>query len=104
MTVIPLTGNAQLDWNNRFWAPMTEAVEPEEMFAYLRASHFRFDYQLARDFATGGTFDVRWFGRSEGSNPLCGTFRTYTVVDAGNGLFRLYRATDIRELRDGQTW
>jgi hypothetical protein len=82
-------------WGGRTWFAVTVAMTCGEMFSYLRGSHFRYDSESARGMSKGGTFDV---------SRLDSTFKTFTVVNAGEGMVRLYRASDVRELRDGCTW
>lgn len=95
-----ITAGDPIQWRDRVWTPVTDAMDPEEMFVYLRANHWPHDSESARGMSTGGTFDVtRW--PDDTSN---GVFTTYTVANAHAGLVRLYKATDTRELRDGQTW
>lgn len=97
-----LTTDKTFDWNGRTWIPVADAMEPIEMYRWLHAptSLFAYDSESARRLAfVGGTFDVSHFPDNE--TPF---FRTFTVVNAGNGLVRLYSARGTRELRNGQTW
>lgn len=84
----PIVVSKPMEWNGRTWMPVTDAMPPGEMRAYLRAEYFRYDSESAAEMSTGGTYDVH------------GTFytTTYTVAYAGVGLVQLYRATDLREI------
>ena|ERR1700733_3244260 len=82
-------------WKDRLWTSQNDAMEKHEMFNYLRTTLLKWDSETAYSLSVnGGTFDIT-------SNS---TFRTYTVVKGVSGVMRLFRASDVRELRDGQTW
>ena len=94
-----LTTDETFTWNNREWSPVGDACEPIEMYRTLHApnAQFAYDAETARSLAfIGGTYDV--------SLVMSGVFWTYTIVNAGAGLVRRYRATETRELRNDQTW
>lgn len=94
-----MTSDETFDWNGRTWQPVGDAMEPIEMFRCLHSpmARFAYDAETARGLAyCGGTYDV--------THGMVGTFNTYTVVNAGGGLVREYRATDTRQLKDGRTW
>ena len=98
-----MTGSESFAWNGRTWLPMADAMYADELFALLRAKLFAYDSESARNFANnGGTFYVSYYVTT--ALHIAGTFDTYTVVSAGNGLKRLYRACGYRYLRDGSTW
>ena len=99
-----LTTDETFAWNGRTWAPIGDACEPIEMYRGLHSptSLFAYDAETARRLAfIGGTYDVSHFA---GSAHTHGTFNTFTVVNVGAGLVRMYRATDTRQLRNGGTW
>lgn len=95
MVTSQITAETPIEWRDRTWVPVTEACTPDELFFILRRQYFAYDSETARAMSTGGTFDV---------SSLAGTFKTYTIVNAQCGLVRMYRAADIRELRDGAPW
>lgn len=95
-----ITRGDPIQWRDREWTPVTEAMVPNEMLTYLRGSYYSHDWVSARDIAAGGTFDVTTWPHGASN----GTFHTYTVANAHGGLVRLYKATDTRDLRDGRTW
>lgn len=84
-------------WNDRVWISQHDAVPSDETFTYLRGRFFSYDSESARNYAdNGGTFDIHHIRGDK--------FHTFTVVKGYAGVMRLFVATDIRELRDGQVW
>lgn len=96
MTHIPdlLIMPVAFEWNGRTWVSITNAMTTQPMQMYIAAKYcMSLDeaYHVSLD---GGTFDV------SGNH----NFTSYYVHKQSAGMVRLFRATDIRQLKDGKTW